>query len=233
MMLCGLGVTKKRSTFACSTLNARCASSSRFKVPIPTLNFEPGTRNLEQARTRGRPPLSRAKTQGTPRRNSFSCRLLPRDDLVQLADGFPHAALGELFGAQPFHSSLADIAEHEYIFRRRFLGFVEAGGPNDVASFHVYQIEHKGYRRRAFDPPLGADSFTETLHSADDDRIGVDQLPDCFEPRRLVRIRHRLSDLTHFAFGHDLPIAQGGHRRVDEFRKKLRRVSLRCPRVRG
>src|SRR5574337_2084014 len=120
---------------------------------------------------------------------------------MELGYGFPDTALGELFGAQPFHPALADIAEHEYIFGRRFLGFVEAGGPNDIASLQVHQIDYKGHRRGAFAPPLGADSFTETLYSADQDRVGVDHLADRLEPRRLVRIRHRLTELANLLFG--------------------------------
>src|SRR5688572_27764074 len=62
------------------------------------------------------------------------------DDLVQLSDGFLDALLSKLFGAQPAHAALADIAESKDVFAQRFLRFIEARGPDYVAAPHVDEV---------------------------------------------------------------------------------------------
>jgi hypothetical protein len=69
-----------------------------------------------------------------------------RNDLVELCYGFPHAVLGELFALNHF-TPRWPISPSTNMFSAEILGFVEASGPNDIASSYIHEIEHKGYRR--------------------------------------------------------------------------------------
>ena len=101
-----------------------------------------------------------------------------RDDWMELRDRFFDAFVSELLGVQPSHAALADITNRENIFAERFLRFVEARRPDHVAAPHIDQLQHKGYRRRAFGTPLIPDPLAITLHSTGEHRVGVNPFAD-------------------------------------------------------
>src|SRR5439155_24361812 len=101
---------------------------------------------------------------------------------MQLSNGFLYALVNKLFGRQPAHAALADVADRKDVFAQWSLGFIEAGEPEDVPAPHVHEIEDECDGSRALYTQRVADSLRKTQDPAGDQGVRVDPLSDLLEP---------------------------------------------------